>query len=97
MRRTRSDVERIREVRIAAPSGRLIPLSQLAEIRVEDGPAQISREKHPAVASTVEANVRGRDLASFVADAQPRGRGEGRAAAGYWIEWGGQFENLERA
>jgi cobalt-zinc-cadmium resistance protein CzcA len=92
----RQDFDRIKEVRIADPSGRLIPLSQLADIRIEEGPAQISREKiHRRLA--VEANVRGRDLASFVADAQRAVESRVKLPAGYWIEWGGQFENLQRA
>jgi len=81
---------------VADPRGRLIPLRQLAEIRIEDGPAQISRENlHRRLA--VETNVRGRDLASFVADAGRAVEAEVKLPPGYWIEWGGQFENLQRA
>jgi cobalt-zinc-cadmium resistance protein CzcA len=92
----RSNFERIKELRVADPAGRLIPLSQLADIRIEEGPAQISRENiHRRLA--VEANVRGRDLASFVADAQRAVESQIKLPSGYWIEWGGQFENLQRA
>ncbi|MCL4245788.1 MAG: CusA/CzcA family heavy metal efflux RND transporter, partial [Candidatus Dadabacteria bacterium] len=78
----RADVGRIKDIRIASPDGKLIPLSQLAEVRIEEGPAQISRESvHRRL--SVETNVRGRDLAGFVEDAK--------------AEVGGQFENLERA
>jgi len=92
----RSNAERIAEIRVADPSGRLIPLGQLADIRTEEGPAQISRENiHRRLA--VEANVRGRDLASFVAAAQAAVDAKVKLPAGYWIEWGGQFENLQRA
>ncbi len=92
----RADVDRIKEIRVADPSGRLIPLSQLAEIRVEEGPTQISRENiHRRLA--VEANVRGRDLSGFVADAQRAVEAQVKLPPGYWIEWGGQFENLQRA
>lgn len=92
----RKSFERIEEVRVADPSGRLIPISQLAELRVEEGPAQISRENiHRRLA--VEVNVRGRDLASFVADAQRAVADAVDLPTGYWIEWGGQFENLRRA
>ncbi len=95
-REDRADFDRIKEVRIADPGGRLIPLSQLAEIRIEEGPAQISRDKiHRRLA--VETNVRGRDLAGFVAEAQRAVEGQVKLPAGYWIEWGGQFENLQRA
>ncbi len=92
----RQNVQRISEIRVADPSGRLIPLAQLAEIRVEDGPAQISRENiHRRLA--VETNVRGRDLASFVGAAQQAVDEQVKLPSGYWIEWGGQFENLQRA
>jgi heavy metal efflux system protein len=67
-----------------------------ADIFTEEGPAQISRENiHRRIA--VESNVRGRDLASFVSAAQTGIQDRVKLPAGYWIEWGGQFENLERA
>lgn len=92
----RKEVDRIRNLRVADPQGRLIPLSQLADITVEQGPAQISRESiHRRI--TVEANVRGRDIASFVAEAQQDIGQKVKLPAGYWTEWGGQFENLQRA
>ena len=81
---------------MAAPGGALVPLGQLAEIALDTGPAQISRE---AVRRriVVELNVRGRDVASFVAEAQDTIRREVQLPAGYYIRWGGQFENLEAA
>ncbi len=92
----RENVDRIREIRIADPRGRLIPLSQLADIRIEEGFAQISRENiHRRLA--VETNVRGRDLATFVNEAQRVVDEQVTFPEGYWIEWGGQFEQLERA
>ncbi|MGH7818778.1 MAG: efflux RND transporter permease subunit [Candidatus Binatia bacterium] len=92
----RGDFERIKDIRVADPQGRLIPLRQLGDVRIEEGPAQISRENlHRRLA--VEANVRGRDLASFVADAQRAVEAKVKLPPGHWIEWGGQFENLERA
>jgi cobalt-zinc-cadmium resistance protein CzcA len=75
---------------------RLIPLSQIAEITIEDGPAQISRDKISRRIN-VEANVRGRDLASFVAEAQRVVENEVDIPAGWTVEWGGQFENLQAA
>lgn len=92
----RKDFDRIENIRIADSNGRLIPMSQLAEIRVEEGPAQISRENiHRRLA--VETNVRGRDLATFVAEAQGAVERQVKLPPSYWIEWGGQFENLQRA
>ena len=70
-----------------------IPLGELAEFTLAPGPNQISREnaKRRVV---VTANVRGRDIASFVGEAQIRIAEEVTVQPGYWISWGGQFENL---
>jgi heavy metal efflux system protein len=75
---------------------RYVPLSELAEVNLAPGPNQISREdgKRRIV---VTANVRGRDLASFVADAQNQVAQKVKLPAGYWIGWGGQFEQLVSA
>ena len=98
----RRSLEAIRELRVAGPiedlqrGGAMIPLSQLADIRLESGPAQISRERLSR-RITVEANVRGRDLASAVAEAQAAVASEVELPTGWTIEWGGQFENLQAA
>ena len=81
---------------MATSGGRALPLSQLADIRVEEGPAQISRERIQR-RLTVEANVRGRDLGSFAADVQAAVAAGVELPPGYSLEYGGQFENLERA
>jgi cobalt-zinc-cadmium resistance protein CzcA len=75
---------------------RYVPLSELAQIDVAPGPNQISREdgKRRIV---VTANVRGRDLGSFVAEAQQQVENKVKLPAGYWIGWGGQFEQLVSA
>jgi len=93
---SRADVDQIKRLQVADPRGRMIPITQLADIFVEEGPAQISRENiHRKI--NIEANVRGRDLGSFVADVQ-RAIGTGvKLPTGYYVEYGGQFENLERA
>jgi len=95
------DLERIRDLRVAAPAGeggavRRIPLAQLADIRFEEGPAQISRDRISRRIN-IEANVRGRDLASFVAEAQDAVEARVGLPAGWTVEWGGQFENLQEA
>ncbi len=97
----RRDLSSIGDLKIAGPAvdggpPRLIPLSQLASISIEEGPAQISRENISRRIS-VEANVRGRDLASFVADARARLDAQLELPAGWFITWGGQFENLQAA
>jgi cobalt-zinc-cadmium resistance protein CzcA len=92
----RSSVEAIGNIKIADSRGRMIPLSQLADIVLEDGPAQISRENiHRKI--SIEANVRGRDLGSFIADVQETVGARVRLPEGYYVEYGGQFENLQRA
>jgi cobalt-zinc-cadmium resistance protein CzcA len=75
---------------------RYVPLSSVAEIEIAPGPNQISREngKRRVV---VTANVRGRDLGSFVADAQQQIGEKVKLPAGYWIGWGGQYEQLVSA
>ena len=93
---TRASLEDLARLRVRAPGGQLIPISQLAEIRVEDGPAQVSHESGRR-RITVELNVRGRDLAGFVADAEEAIQGSNVIPAGYFTEWGGQFENLQAA
>ncbi|MGH7893936.1 MAG: efflux RND transporter permease subunit, partial [Candidatus Binatia bacterium] len=90
------DLDAYARLPIAAPNGALVPLGQLADIVVEEGPAQISRERISR-RLVVECNVRGRDIGTFVADAQRALAEKVAIPAGYFIEWGGQFENLSAA
>ncbi|GAA0593226.1 CusA/CzcA family heavy metal efflux RND transporter [Craurococcus roseus] len=98
----RSDIEALRNLPVALPGvGRAggaatVPLRSLAAFRLTEGPNQVSREngKRRVV---VTANVRGRDIASVVADAQAAVARGVRLPPGYFITWGGQFENLEAA
>ncbi len=73
-----------------------IPLKEVATLEIKDGPNQISREngKRRVV---VQTNVRGRDISSYVTDAQAALDRQLKIPAGYWLEWGGQFKNLEDA
>ncbi len=73
--------------------GGFVPLSEVATIRIEEGPNQISREDRKRRV-VVQCNVRDRDIGSFVAEAQRRIDAEVTLAPGTWISWGGQFENL---
>ena len=73
-----------------------VPLQQLATLRVVEGPNQISREQGRRRV-VVQANARGRDIGSIVAEAQARVEREVQLPPGYTITWGGQFENLAKA
>lgn len=90
------DVETISNLLVPTPTGARVPLSQLAEIRSVEGPAQISREDTRRRIG-IELNVRGRDIASFVKEAQAAIDKDIKVPAGYYLTWGGQFENLQRA
>jgi cobalt-zinc-cadmium resistance protein CzcA len=76
--------------------GELVPLSRVAAIRIDTGPAQISRD-HVQRRIVVENNVRGRDLGSFVAEAQRTVAREVSLPIGYELTWGGQFQHLQDA
>lgn len=73
-----------------------VPLSAVARFHTTEGPNQISRENGKRV-MVVQANVRGRDLGGFVSEAQAAVARDVRPPVGGWLDWGGQFENLERA
>ena len=92
----RDDIDQVRNLPVSGRSGPLVPLGQIASIQIVDSPASVSRE---AVRrrTNVEANVRGRDLASFVGAAQERVRAQVQMPPGYVVQWGGQFENLSAA
>ena len=90
----RRDPEAIGNLLVNAPDGQKIPLSQLASISIEEGPAEVSRENGRRRV-TVEVNVRNRDIGSFVAEARERVEQQVKLPAGYLMEWGGMYEHLE--
>jgi cobalt-zinc-cadmium resistance protein CzcA len=100
----RADFEALERLPILLPRhegeapgpGEFVPLGAVARLELGTGPNQISREngKRRVV---VTANVRGRDIGSFVAEAEARIRAEVELPTGYWSTWGGQFEQLESA
>jgi cobalt-zinc-cadmium resistance protein CzcA len=92
----RASADAISNLRVGDGEGHFIPLAQLADIQDEEGPAQISRENGQRRIS-VGVNVRGRDLAGFVADAQKAVTAKVKIPSEYQLEWGGQFEQLESA
>ena len=92
----RSSAQAVSNLRVGDSEGHFVPLAQLADIEEEEGPAQISREGGQR-RITVELNVRGRDLASFVGEAQKAVSAKVRIPSGYELKWGGQFEQLQSA
>ncbi len=94
----RAGPESIGALLVATPAGERIPLSRLADLTVEAGPSTITREWGQRRA-TVTCNIRGRDMGSFVAEAQRKVAAKVPLPPGgrYHVEWGGQFENLQRA
>ena len=92
----REDIDAIRRLKVSDPRGRLIPLEDLADIRLEEGTFEIWRKDRDRRAM-IQANVRGRDLAGFVAEAQRAVEERVELPQGYLLEWGGTFENLQSA
>ena len=92
----RQDIDRLGSLPLTLPDGEYVPLSEVADAVLAPAPNQISREsgKRRVV---VTANVRGRDLGSFVEDVQSRVRSDVQMPAGYWLAYGGTFEQLESA
>ncbi|HEY7326091.1 MAG TPA: CusA/CzcA family heavy metal efflux RND transporter [Gemmataceae bacterium] len=92
----RNDIDSIRKLKIGDVKGRMIPLEDLADIRLEDGIYEINRrDRHRC--GIVQANVRGRDLAGFVAAAKRQVTADISLPQDYYLEWGGTFKNLEAA
>jgi len=93
----RNDIEALNRLLVPSPDGLRVPLSSLAKIRETESPAQVSREKGMRRV-VVECNIRGRDMGSFVAELQGSLQALTQALpTGYFIEYGGQFENQQRA
>ncbi len=91
-----AEVDNLRELPLATPAGERVLLREVADVDLVEGPAQISREdgKRRLV---VELNVVGRDIGGFVAEAQQRLTDEVSLPTGYFVTWGGQFEQQQRA
>ena len=96
LRALRDDPESLRRVLVETPRGANIPLAQLAQISMMMGPPSI-RDEQGSLAGIVFVDVAGRDLAGYVAEAQRVIREQLTLKPGYRLEWGGQFEYLERA
>jgi cobalt-zinc-cadmium resistance protein CzcA len=93
----RRDIPTIERLLVPAPGGERVPLAQIARFQMVEAPAQVSRENGMRRV-VIEANVRGRDLGSFARDVQARiGPLAKQLPPGYYIGYGGQFENQQRA
>ena len=92
----RSDLNALERLPIPLPEGGYVPLGELASLKIAPGPNQISRENGKR-RLVVTANVEGRDLGSFVAEVRARVGDEVQVPAGYWLTYGGTFEQLQSA
>lgn len=92
----RNTPEGTSSITIPSPSGARVALAELADIRMETGPVQVSRERAQRLV-IVQANVRGRDLGGYVADVQAQIARDVKVPAGVFLTYGGQFENQQRA
>jgi cobalt-zinc-cadmium resistance protein CzcA len=92
----REDPHALESIFIPTPAGQRLPLSLLARLEETEGPSTIQRDWGER-RIIVQTNVRGRDIGSFVEEAQARIDREVKLPTGYTIAWGGQFEHLERA
>ena len=92
----RRNMETLRQIKIADPMGRQIPLEQVADLSIEEGPVLVTREAIQR-RLLIEANVRGRDLAGFVTEARQAVRDQVDLPTGYFVTWGGSFKNLQEA
>lgn len=92
----RADVDAVKALPVTTPGGGSVPLSSLASFQTVAAPAQISRE-HGQRRVVVQLNVRGVDLGTFVPQAQAAVARKVKLPEGYYLEWGGQYENLQRA
>jgi cobalt-zinc-cadmium resistance protein CzcA len=92
----RNSVEKLADALVGTSDGIGIPLNQLADISLQEGPVQISRDNGMRFMG-IELNIVGRDIGSFVAEAQRKIRQKVMLPVGYSTAWGGQFENQQRA
>ncbi|MBI5214159.1 MAG: efflux RND transporter permease subunit [Ignavibacteriae bacterium] len=92
----RGDIQSIENTLVSLPGGGNVPLKQVARIVAEEGPVQVSRE-YGQRRIVIECNVRGTDIGTFVAEAKKKIESSVQLPTGYYITWGGQFENQQSA
>ena len=93
---SRSSVEALRRIPLRTASGAIVALSEVADVSVAEGYSFVRREQLQRHA-VIQMDVRGRDVDGFVRDANAAIARQVRLPPGYWIEWGGAFENQQRA
>jgi cobalt-zinc-cadmium resistance protein CzcA len=92
----RNNIDALGDLYMIAPNGERVQLRQVAELKIVRGPEMVNREDARRRVA-VQASVSGRDLGGFVAEAQQKIAGQMKIPAGYTLDWGGQFENQQRA
>jgi cobalt-zinc-cadmium resistance protein CzcA len=92
----RNSLEAIANLMVTTKTGINVPLGQLAEVKLVEGPVQISRQDGVRRIG-IEMNITGRDIGGFVAEAKQKIKDQVNLPAGYYLTWGGQFENQQRA
>ena len=92
----RDDLDALRDVPVRASQGRFVPLGELADIRLNTGPPMV-RNENGQLAGFVFVDTSGTDLGSYVEEAKQLIREQVEIPAGYYLEWGGQFQYMQRA
>ena len=93
---SKSSIQAIKRIPIKTATGAIVPLASVADITVAEGYSFVRREQLQRYA-VIQMDVRGRDVDGFVQDANDLIESEIELPPGYWIEWGGSFENQQRA
>ena len=93
---SKANVQAIKDIPLQTASGAIVPLSRVADVTVAEGYSFVRREQLQRYA-VIQMDVRGRDVDGFVADANAAIAEKVKMPPGYWIEWGGAFENQQRA
>lgn len=92
----RDRLDRLKNILIATPTGEHIPITQVADIRISQGPSMIQSE-NGILRSTVQLNIRDRDLVSFVEEAKKKIDSNIELPRGFSLGWAGQYENIEKS
>lgn len=92
----RASIDGLRKIPLRTKAGALVPLSEIADVSVAEGYSFVRREQLQRYA-VIQMDVRGRDVDGFVKDAEAAIERQTQLPSGYWIEWGGAFENQQRA